>query len=160
MQHFGMKVIYSNRHRLPEEEEKGAEFVSFDEILVRADVLSLNCPLTKHTRHLLNAEAFVKMRDGIIIVNTSRGPVIHEQALVDALESGKVLRAALDVFEFEPQVHPGLIKSRHTTLSPHGAVYNETLFEDQQTEILSNLEAFIKTGTPNTPVNQPIASDA
>ncbi|KAI5831016.1 hypothetical protein K523DRAFT_301437 [Schizophyllum commune Tattone D] len=160
MQHFGMKVIYSNRRRLPPEEEKSAAFVSFDEILNRSDVLSINCPLTKETRHLLDKEAFAKMRDGIIVVNTSRGPVIDEQALVDALESGKVLRAALDVYENEPEVHPGLIKSRTTTLSPHCAVYNETIFEDQQTEIMANLEAFIKTGKPNTPINEPVFSEA
>ena len=89
-----------------------------------------------------------------------------------------VLRAALDVYENEPEVHPGLIKSRKTvsihafitralvkmtdaqTLSPHCAVYNETIFEDQQTEILANLEAFIETGKPNTPVNTPAFSEA
>ena len=89
-----------------------------------------------------------------------------------------MLRAALDVYENEPEVHPGLIKSRKTvtihafiksalevlnnaqTLSPHCAVYNETIFEDQQTEILANLEAFIKTGKPNTPVNEPAFSEA
>lgn len=89
-----------------------------------------------------------------------------------------VLRAALDVYENEPEVHPGLIKSRKMvsiyeciesaleiltdaqTLSPHCAVYNETIFEDQQTEIMANLEAFIKTGKPNTPINEPVFSEA
>ncbi|KIY71137.1 hypothetical protein CYLTODRAFT_451099 [Cylindrobasidium torrendii FP15055 ss-10] len=160
---FGMKIIYHNRSRLTPEQEKEcgglkgpAEYVSFDEILQRSDVLSLHCPLTEETRHLINRESIAKMRDGIILVNTSRGPVVHEEALVEGLESGKILRAALDVFEFEPEVHPKLIEMRHQTiLQPHCAVANETILEDQQCEILSNLEAFIKTGKPNTPVNTP-----
>ncbi|KAE9399360.1 hypothetical protein BT96DRAFT_920162 [Gymnopus androsaceus JB14] len=156
MHHFGMKIIYCNRSRLPpwvEKEFGNAEYVTFDEILVRSDVISLHCPLNDETRHLFNKETFDKMRDGIIIVNTSRGPVIDENALVEALESGKVLRAALDVYEFEPKVHPGLIKAANTTLLPHSAVANETLMTDQQTEVMANLEAFIKTGKPNSPVN-------
>ncbi|KAJ3793612.1 D-isomer specific 2-hydroxyacid dehydrogenase [Lentinula aff. detonsa] len=115
MQHFGMKVIYYNRNRLPPDEEKGAEYVSFEDILVRSDVISLHCPLNEDTRHLFNKEVFNRMKDGIIIVNTSRGAVIDENALVEALDSGKgmctlteamslnvdvsVLRAALDVYE-------------------------------------------------------------
>ncbi|KAJ3995101.1 D-isomer specific 2-hydroxyacid dehydrogenase [Lentinula boryana] len=161
MQHFGMKVIYYNRNRLPLDEEKGAEYVSFEEILVRSDVISLHCPLNENTRHLFNKEAlttlssavFARMKDGMIIVNTSRGAVIDENALVEALDSGKVLRAALDVYEFEPQIHPGLIASKHTTLFPHAAVANETFERDQQMEILLNLESFLKTGKPTHVVN-------
>ncbi|KAJ4480971.1 D-isomer specific 2-hydroxyacid dehydrogenase [Lentinula aciculospora] len=160
MHHFGMKIIYYNRSRLPssDEEQFGkAEYVSFEEILVRSDVLTIHTPLNESTRHLLNRSTFARMRDGIIIVNTSRGPVIEEDALVEALESGKVLRAALDVYEFEPKIHPGLIKALNTTLLPHSAVANATILQDQQTEVLANLEAFLKTGKPNSPVNTPVS---
>lgn len=99
------------------------------------------------------------MKDGIILVNTSRGPVIHEEALVEALESGKVLRAALDVFEFEPEIHPRIVEMvDRTIIQPHCAVMNDTIIEDQQCEILANLEAFIETGKPNTPVNNPVTN--
>jgi len=156
MHYFGMKIIYYNRSRLSPSIEKecgNAEYVSFDEILVRSDLLTLHCPLNDETRHLLNKTTFDKMRDGIIVVNTSRGAVIDENALVEALESGKVLRAALDVYEFEPKIHPGLIKAANTTLLPHSAVANETITADQQTEVMANLEAFIRTGKPNSSVN-------
>ncbi|KIK69227.1 hypothetical protein GYMLUDRAFT_35296 [Collybiopsis luxurians FD-317 M1] len=154
MQHFGMKVVYCNRKRLPAEEENGAEFVSFDELLVRSDVISLHCPLNESTRHLLDKQAFNKMKDGVIIVNTSRGAVIDEDALVEALNSGKVLRASLDVYEFEPKIHPGLLSSSRTTLLPHIAVANETFLRDQHRELLLNLETFIKTGRPINAVNE------
>ncbi|KAJ3868843.1 D-isomer specific 2-hydroxyacid dehydrogenase [Lentinula novae-zelandiae] len=154
MQHFGMKVVYYNRNRLPLNEENGAEFVSFEELLVRSDVISLHCPLNEGTRHLFNKQVFNRMKDDMIIVNTSRGAVIDEGALVEALNSGKVLRAALDVYEFEPKIHPGLIASPRTTLLPHAAVANETFEKDQQMEILHNLETFIRTGQPLNAVNE------
>ncbi|KAJ3839260.1 D-isomer specific 2-hydroxyacid dehydrogenase [Lentinula raphanica] len=153
MQHFGMKVIYHNRNRLPPDEENGAEYVDFETLILRSDVISLHCPLTESTRHLLNKEVFDRMKKDMIIVNTSRGAVIDEDALVEALESRKVLRAALDVYEFEPKIHPGLIASKHTTILPHCAVANETFERDQQTELLLNLETFIKTGKPINAVN-------
>ncbi|KAF9034007.1 hypothetical protein BDZ89DRAFT_1012189 [Hymenopellis radicata] len=154
MQHFGMKVIYHNRSRLTPEEETGAQYVGFEELLKTADVITLHCPLTEDTRHLLNKDTLALTKPGVLIVNTSRGPVVHEQALVDALESGHVARAALDVFEFEPEIHPRLKEMwDRTILQPHCAVINETIMEDQQTEIYANLESFLKTGKPNTPVN-------
>ncbi|KAF5380255.1 hypothetical protein D9757_008196 [Collybiopsis confluens] len=153
MQHFGMKVIYHNRTRLPPEEENGAEYVSFDQLLALSDVISLHCPLNESTRHLFNEQVFENMKDGMIIVNTARGAVIDEDALVKALDSGKVLRAALDVFEFEPRIHSGLVSSPHTTLYPHCAVANETFLRDQRLEVLLNLKTFIETGKPVNAVN-------
>ncbi|CDZ97707.1 glycerate-and formate-dehydrogenase [Phaffia rhodozyma] len=153
MQNFGLKVIYTKRSRLPTSEEQGATFVSFEELLAQADVISLCCPLTEETRHVLSDREFAKMKNDVIIVNTARGPVIHEDALVRALDSGKVLRAALDVFEFEPSVHPGLKSSPKTILSPHSAVVDGGIIKDQHLEILRNLESFLRTGQPITPVN-------
>ncbi len=102
-----------------------------------------------------NLSAFAKMKDGVIFINTSRGPVVDEPSLVRALESRKVLRAALDVFEEEPKVHPGLIASDHTLLLPHVAVVNNTMSEEMQEEILQNLELWVREGRARTAVVEP-----
>src|SRR5271170_4343010 len=119
---LGMKIQYYNRNRLSPAQEKAAgdaKYVSFDELLATSDVLSLNLPLSPKTRHIISHAEFSKMKDGIVIVNTARGAVIDEAALVDALDSGKVASAGLDVFEEEPKVHPGLIKNENVLLVPH-----------------------------------------
>lgn len=85
-----MKIQYHNRSRLPAELEDGATYVSFDELLANADVLSLNLALNASTRHIIGANEFTKMKDGVVIVNTARGALIDEKALVAALDSGKV----------------------------------------------------------------------
>lgn len=85
-----MKIQYHNRSRLPAELEDGATYVSFDELLANADVLSLNLALNASTRHIIGAAEFGQMKDGVVIVNTARGALIDEKALVAALDSGKV----------------------------------------------------------------------
>ena len=85
-----MKIQYHNRSRLPSSEEGDAKYVSFDELLAQSDVLSLNLALNASTRHIIAAPQFEKMKDGVVIVNTARGALIDEKALVAALESGKV----------------------------------------------------------------------
>jgi phosphoglycerate dehydrogenase-like enzyme len=156
--------------------------VTLDELYAQSDVITLHCPLTDETKGMIDdrgerfrfprssaagntdrtqprlipsSTAFDKMRDGVILINTSRGAVVCEPSLVRALESGKVLRAALDVYAEEPVVHPGLIANDRTLLLPHVAVVNETMYEDMQTEILDNLEEFVRTGRARTPVTEP-----
>lgn len=87
---FGMKIHYHNRSRLPADLEAGATYVSFDELLASSDVLSLNLALNASTRHIIGEKEFQKMKDGVIIVNTARGALIDEKALVKALNAGKV----------------------------------------------------------------------
>lgn len=140
---FGMKVIYHNRRELSDEISAGAQYVSFDELLSTSDVVSLNLPLNvsdfrvqkerkkkkevctntndlkKNTRHIIGKAEFAKMKDGVVVVNTARGAVMDEAALVDALDSGKVFSAGLDVFEQEPQIHPGLLSNQNVILVPH-----------------------------------------
>lgn len=116
---FGMKVQYHNRRQLPASEEDGAKYVTFEELLKTSDVLSLNLGLNPSTRHIIGKAQFDMMKDGIIIVNTARGPLIDEAALVDALKSGKVWTAGLDVFEEEPKIHPGLLEAENVVLLPH-----------------------------------------
>ncbi len=92
------------------------------------------------------------MKDGVILINTARGPVVSEPALLRHLGTPKILRVALDVFPTEPSVHPDLIASEKTLLLPHIAVVNETMSEDMQMEIMRNVEAFVRRGKANTPV--------
>jgi D-3-phosphoglycerate dehydrogenase len=114
-----MRVIYHNRRPLPDTQSQGASYVSFAELLSQSDVISLNLALNASTRHIIGAPEFAKMKDNVVIINTARGALIDEAALVDALESGKVYAAGLDVYEKEPKVHPGLLKSDKVVLLPH-----------------------------------------
>jgi glyoxylate reductase len=119
----GMKVIYFNRTRLSAEiEEKYAcQQVSFDELLKRSDVISMHCPLTNETHHLLDESAMKKMKNGAIILNTARGAVIDEKALVTYLQNGKLGGAGLDVFEAEPVISSELLLLDNVVLTPHNA---------------------------------------
>lgn len=120
---FGFKVQYHNRRPVPGLSTIfGADeprYVSFDELIRTSDVISVHLPLSAATRGLIGAKEIAAMKDGVIIVNTARGPIIDEDALVKGLESGKVWSVGLDVFEKEPKVHPGLIKSPNAVLLPH-----------------------------------------
>ena len=118
---FGMEIAYSNRRRVsPElEAELSATYVSLDDLLASSDVVSLHCPYSPATHHLINAEALARMRPTAFLVNTTRGPVVDEAALVSALERGVIGGAGLDVFEHEPVVHPGLLGCENAVLVPH-----------------------------------------
>ncbi len=119
----GMNVIYYNRTRLPEEIEQkyGCERVSFEALLERSDVISLHCPLTEETHHLINEAAMIRMKQGAILINTARGPVIDEKKLVKYLQNGKLGGAGLDVFEAEPVITPELFALDNVVLTPHNA---------------------------------------
>ncbi|RSN18542.1 D-glycerate dehydrogenase [Streptomyces sp. WAC 05977] len=118
---FGMRIVYSGRSRAAEDVEKtlGAKYVTFDELLRSSDVVSLHCPLTPETRHLVDADALQSMKPGAYLINTTRGPVVHEAALADALEAGEIAGAGLDVFEAEPDVEPRLLNRENVVLTPH-----------------------------------------
>ncbi len=118
---FGMTIAYSNRKPVsPQvEAELGAQFMSMDELLETSDVVSLNCPYSPATHHLMAADEFRSMKSSAFLVNTARGPIVDEAALVDALQSGQIAGAGLDVFEHEPAVHPGLLECETAVLVPH-----------------------------------------
>ena len=118
---FGMTVRYHNRSRdRSAEDETGATYVRDPhELLGQSDFVSLHTPLTEGTQHLIDAAAFDAFRDGGVLINTARGPVVDEAALVDALDDGRVWGAGLDVFEEEPKVHPGLVGRPNVVLTPH-----------------------------------------
>lgn len=119
---FDMHIQYYNRNPLPAERiPPGTKYVSFEDLLRTSDIISVHLPLSDDTRSTLGSKEFAQMKDGVTLINTSRGPVIDEQALVDALESGKLYSAGLDVFENEPQVHPKLLANENVVLTPHMA---------------------------------------
>jgi glyoxylate reductase len=111
---FGMEVVYTKRSRGDDPAQ-----VELGELLERSHAVSLHCPLTPETRHLIDADALARMRDDAYLVNTARGPVVDEAALADALRDGVIAGAALDVFEREPEVHPGLLGLDNVVLVPH-----------------------------------------
>jgi glyoxylate reductase len=117
---FQMKVIYTDAVRAPADVEKElkAEYRDFDALLAEADFVSVHVPLLKETRGLFDAPKFHRMKPTAFLINTSRGPVVDEAALVHALESGKIAGAALDVYENEPFILPGL-KRPNVVLAPH-----------------------------------------
>jgi glyoxylate reductase len=118
---FGMRVLYTDAVQFPPEveAETGAERRELDELLAEADVVSIHTNLTPETRHMFGREAFERMKDTAVLVNTSRGPVIDEAALADALASKEIFAAGLDVFENEPQVHPKLLELENVVVIPH-----------------------------------------
>lgn len=119
---FGMHICYHNRNPLPPEQLTGleAEYVDHVNTLAeRADVLSLHCPLTPQTRHLIDQNMLDRMPGHALLINTARGPVVDEQALAQALHEGDIGGAGLDVFEQEPQVHPDLLSAPNCTMAPH-----------------------------------------
>ncbi|KAK9324016.1 D-isomer specific 2-hydroxyacid dehydrogenase [Lipomyces orientalis] len=140
---FGMITQYHNRKPLSEEMAAGAKYVGFDELLATSDVISLNLPLNPHTRHIINKESFDKMQDDVVIVNTARGAVIDEQALVDALESGKVRCVGLDVFEAEPAIHPGLMANPKVILMPHVGTRTYETQKKMEIQVINNVRSAI-----------------
>lgn len=125
---FNMKIIYYKRNRDSDfENTTGAIYSSMNDILKRSDFISLNTPLTKDTYHLIGKKEFSLMKPNSILINTSRGSVINEKALVDALKNRKIASCALDVFEFEPQVTKELMLFDNIILTPHiGSASYET----------------------------------
>jgi glyoxylate reductase len=118
---FGMRVLYSSRNRVPLDVEKDlhAEFVEMSQLLSESDFVSLHVPLLPETRHLITRASFAKMKRTAFLINTTRGPVVDETALAEALTAGEIAGAALDVFEHEPKANPGLLPLKNVVLTPH-----------------------------------------
>lgn len=118
---FGMRILYTRRHRLPAERESalGVAYRPLDGLLEESDFVSLNVALTPETAHLIGRRELALMRPSAFLVNTARGPVVDEKALVEALRSRRIAGAALDVYEHEPAVEPGLVELPNVVLTPH-----------------------------------------
>ena len=132
---FGMQIIYHNRRRLDTALEQGAEYVSFDDLLARSDVLSLNLALNLSTRHIIGAPELARTKPGVVVVNTARGAIIDEAALAEALDSGHVSAVGLDVYENEPKIHPALVKNDRAFLLPHVGTYTVETSRDSECPI-------------------------
>src|SRR5262250_655076 len=153
-QGFGMKVVYNSRKRVAEEVEKqlNAEYRELNALLAESDFISLHVPLTAETRGLFDAPKFFRMKPNAFLINTARGPVVDEAALVHALEAKKIAGAGLDVFEQEPFVHPGL-KRQNVVLAPHlGSASTETRGRMALTAA-QNIAAFFQGQRPPDPLN-------
>ncbi len=117
---LGMNIVYNKTSPDPEiEKELAAKFMSLDDLLANSDFISLHVPLTESTRHMINATSISKMKKGAYLINTARGPVVEESALVAALRVGQLAGAALDVFDNEPNLNPELIGLSNVVLTPH-----------------------------------------
>jgi glyoxylate reductase len=151
---FGMRVLYTARTRKPDlESELGAVRMSFEELLGQSDFVCVHVPATSETTHLFNADAFERMKPSAILVNVSRGSIVDEEALVHALQVQAIAGAALDVFEREPAVHPGLLELReHVVLTPHlGSATRETRVA-MAAMAVDNVLAVLAGKPPLTPV--------
>lgn len=118
---FGMRVLYHNRKRLPEaiENDLGMSYAALDDLLAESDFVSLHCPLTPETKHLIGPRELGLMKQTAVLINTARGPVVDEEALLQALRKKTIFGAGLDVYEKEPLLTPGLADLPNVVLTPH-----------------------------------------
>ena len=154
---FGMTIAYANRKPVAAEleHELDATFMSQDQLLATSDVVSLNCPYSPATHHLIGAAQLASMQRSAFLVNTARGPIVDEAALVDALRNGVIAGAGLDVFEHEPTVHPGLLECDNAVLVPHlGSATVETR-SAMATLAAANVTAVLSGVRPPTPIPVP-----
>ncbi|HEB60703.1 MAG TPA: D-glycerate dehydrogenase, partial [Phycisphaeraceae bacterium] len=152
---WGMKVGYVARSRHAEFEHAPlcARRMNLDDGLAWADFVSVHVPLNENTRHLINESSLKTMKNTAVLVNTARGPVIDESALVRALQSGEIYAAGLDVYENEPRLHPGLYNLDNVVLSPHVGSATEK-HRLQMTEIIAeNLRQYSRGERPPTCLN-------
>ena len=150
---FGMQIQYHNRKPVTKDKNNvGAQYVGFEALLRTSDVISIHLPLNRSTRGIIGAREFEMMKPGVVIVNTARGPLMDESALVNALESGKVWGAGLDVYEREPIVHEGLMKNENCVLMPHVGTASLETQKKMEVLVIENLRLGIQGGRLKTPV--------
>lgn len=147
---FDMNIVYYDVKQLPElEKDFGATFrATVEEVLKEADVVSIHVPLLPETTHLMNAERLAMMKPGAYLINTSRGPVIDEVALVDALKRGVIRGAGLDVFENEPKLAPGLAELENVVITPHTASATDETRSVMSEMVATNVIAFLQGEVP------------
>lgn len=148
---FGLRTVYTKRNRDPEAERSyQLEYISLDNLLREADVVTIHIPLTKETYHLINGEKLELMRDEAFLINTSRGGIVDEAALVEALKKGKLAGAAIDTHEYEPEVNPELCGMPNVILTPHIASSVKEVRDDMARMAAKNIiEALSRRTPPN-----------
>lgn len=148
---FGMRVLANRRH--PGEEDGIARQVSLETLLAESDIISLHCDLNESNYHLINKETIARMKDGVILLNLSRGALIDGAALAAALQAGKVARAGLDVLETEPPAEDDpLIRAPHCIITPHVAWAAQETRARELAIAYDNVHAFLD-GHPQNVVN-------
>jgi len=151
---FDLEVAYHDMRRNEEaERDLRVRYLELDELLQTCDFVSVHAPLTEETRHLVGEKELESMKETSVLVNTSRGPVVDEAALAEALAEGRIFAAGLDVYEEEPKVHPRLLELENVVLAPHiGSASIET--RDKMAALAAeNLVAVLRGEEPKTPVN-------
>lgn len=187
---LGMTVTYHNRRRLPPADEGGARYVDFETLLARSDVVSLNLPLNESTRGMIGKTEFAKMKKGAVVVNTARGGVVNEAALVEsvyplfppssspfafswgrtrlalcmyvytnilfsthsALNTSQISSCGLDVYENEPEVHPGLVANPKVMLLPHMGTWTVETQTEMELWTIANVRSALENGKLTSPV--------
>ena len=147
---FGCKVLGYKRH-VTGKEPSFIEFVSLDELLQKSDIVSLHCPINEESKHLINAQSIAKMKQGAYLINTARGPVVDSQALADALNSGYLSGAGIDVFEKEPPLstdHP-LLHSKNTIVTPHVAFASAESMIARAQIVFDNIQSYLDGNQKN-----------
>jgi glyoxylate reductase len=152
---FNMRVLYYDPMPLDAEVERqlGVVRVDLARLVAESDFISVHVPLTKETQHLLSTAQFGQMKRSAIVINTSRGPVVDEAALVDALRSGRIAGAALDVYEREPAVHPGLLALANVVLAPHIASGTVRTRSEMSAMAARNMATAVRGGRPPNLLN-------
>ena len=148
---FGCRVLAYSRTVKQELVDAGVQYVSLDELLAQSDFVSLHVPLTDATRGLINAYAIAKMKQGAVLLNTARGPVVDSVALAEALNAGKLAGAGIDVFEGEPPIaenHP-LCSAKNTVLTPHVAFASREALEMRADIVFANIEKWLNGAPQN-----------
>ncbi|MCZ6673537.1 MAG: D-glycerate dehydrogenase, partial [Verrucomicrobia bacterium] len=156
---FSMKVIYWNRTRLDpvEEDALGVEYATKDKVLQEADFISLHVALFPETRHLIAERELSLMKPTAYLINTTRGPVVDEKALVAALQENQIAGAGLDVYEQEPKVEPGLLPLENVVLAPHLGSATIGTRTKMGMMVAGNIEAFLKGESPPNVVNPQVS---
>jgi glyoxylate reductase len=147
---FAMRVLYYDPNRLPANEEKdlGMVWTPFEKLLAEADFVSIHTRLTPETRHLLGDREFALMKPAAFLVNTARGPIVDEQALVRALAEKRIAGAGLDVYEHEPRPHAALLGMENVVFSPHTGSAVRELREAMANVVVDNILAVLKGKRP------------
>ncbi|NLJ81372.1 MAG: D-glycerate dehydrogenase [Firmicutes bacterium] len=155
---FKMRIFYHNRRRLPKrvEDNLGMEYTDLKALLEGSDYVSLHCPLTPETKYLIDEEELNSMKPTAILINTARGPVVNETALIKALKRGTILGAGLDVFEDEPVLKPGLAQLPNVVITPHIASAGRETRLKMVEMVVSDVSAVLQGRRPRNIVNPEI----
>lgn len=142
---FGMNVVYTNNRKAPisDETAHNSKYIDFDELIKISDFISVNCPYTKEAHHMFSHEQFKKMKDTAFFINTGRGKLQNEEALINALKSKEIAGCGLDVFEFEPEISKELFDMNNVVLTPHIGTFSEEVRFEMYHECLSSCIDFL-----------------